>query len=387
MFVEVIIERFSTNKLCENKVKEAVKAITEAAQGRAVCSGVVGRYSKLLGPQEESLPNGTKRYRYEFTVKLEKVKFRTEDTAKKALEQAKKFVQRAAEGRSWLYKGEVLDVKEAAAIAEAKPAFVLPQLTPQVMEYYFGHIKERDAHIRLMYDSIATYIETGREERNHTLLYGEPAAAKTILIEAFKAWFEDGDGQERIAMVNATTLSKAGLENWILDKAKINMLPEIIWINELEKGEADDFLCLLNIMDGQGKISRLNSKIGKQEANAKVLIWADCNNERKLRSWNSGSLWSRFNKRWGCVRPSREVAKEILSDVIRNRIDKGYYANPVWAELCVNYAFDVMKTNDLRVMKGLLDGKNRLEDGTYFKDIEYVRDAERVAGENKESLT
>jgi hypothetical protein len=58
-------------------------------------------------------------------------------------------------------------------------------------------------------------------------------------------------------------------------------------------------------------------------------------------------------------------------------------AKDLWAKLCVDYGYDKMETNDPRVIEGLLEGGYELEDGSYFKDIEAVRDAEEVSQQMK----
>lgn len=375
MQVDLVVERTTSNKLNEDKLKEQMQGIAEAADKRQQSNGVRGKHGKLHGPDDVVDKQGRPAYHYLFKVRLEKARYRSEDAAKRCLEAAQKFVARAAEGRGWVCQGEAKSVEEAKAVADDRPNFVLPDLTPEVEVTYFGHIKERSAHIRLIYSSVRTFVDTERDERNHTLLYGDPASCKTTLIRAFKDWFEEADGIERIAFLNATTLSKAGLETWILDRAQSRTLPEILFINELEKGEAADFLCLLNIMDNQGEIVRLNARIGRQTGEAKILIFADCNDELKVKAWNRGALWSRFNKRWPCVRPSRAVMKEILVEMIRRRAAKGYKANEAWADAAIDYAFDKAHNNDPRFIKSLLDGGDDLLNGVYFGYIEQVQRA------------
>lgn len=369
--VELVLERYSTNKLNEASLKKQIDGITNACENRPAAKGVTAKRGKVEGPVEVA-DNGATRKKYSFTLTLTRAEYKSETAARTTVEAAQKFVSQAADAQGWVCLGQLADVENKQAATENRAPLVLPPLNDEAFKTIFGHIKERTAHIRLMYKSLETFVETDREERNHTLLYGQPAAAKTILIKTFKHWLELDDGVERITMLNATTLSKAGLESWILDKAQTGLLPEILWINELEKGTPDDFLCLLNIMDEQGKITRLNSRIGKQEGEAKILIWADCNDEEKLRTWNKGALWSRFNKRWPCVRPSRKVMYEILVEMLDKRRVRGFPSDRKWADAAVNYAFDIMKTDDPREIKGLLDGGDGLLDGSYFKDMEAV---------------
>jgi hypothetical protein len=384
MHRDLAIERRLTNRMPETRVHDHRLEITKAANNRSSAHGVKGRSSKVEGPIEEINDQGQKLQRYTFTVRLEKAEYKTEESANKALDGAENFVRQAAERVGWLCMGEKAAVEAAIQAEESRPPFVLPPLTQKVMNEVFEGIRERDAHIRLMYRSVKAYVDSAREVRNHTLLYGEPAAAKTMIVKRFKAWFDSvDDGVERITCVNATTLSKAGIEKWILERGQIRMLPEILFINELEKGDPSDFLCLLNIMDEQAEISRLNAKIGKQSAEARILIWADCNDAEKVRNWQRGALWSRFNKRWACVRPNRVVMQEILLQKITKLRKRGLPAKDLWAKLCVDYGYDKMETNDPRVIEGLLEGGYELEDGSYFKDIEAVRDAEEVSQQMK----
>lgn len=381
MQLDLVIERFSINKLA--KADEQRKEIAGACKNRSSSPNVEGKASKMVGPIESEGPGGTKRFRYEFKVRLVRTGGRSEEAGKKALDAGRKFVEKAAEARGWMVKGEAAEVEERRVVEESRPSFVLPKLTPEVFKEHFGEIRERDAHIRLMYASIYTAQLTNGEERNHTLLFGDPASAKSCLIGGFKQWLDSVDGVERIMQVNATTLSKAGLENMLLEKAKDQMLPEVLWINEIEKGDPSDFLCLLAIMDGIGKIQRLNSRIGKQEAKCTLLVFADCNDGDKIKNWNKGALWSRFTKRLPCVRPSRELMTNILHDMINKRKEKGYPSNPAWVKPIIQYSFDTVKNNDPRFIKSLLEGGDGLLDGSYFRDLEAVQKAYQLAEDAK----
>jgi hypothetical protein len=56
----------------------------------------------------------------------------------------------------------------------------------------------------------------------------------------------------------------------------------------------------------------LNAKIGREEAKTSLLVWATCNDEEVLRSFDRGSLWSRFAHRYYCPGPSRDLMWNIL---------------------------------------------------------------------------
>src|SRR5687767_5633037 len=86
-------------------------------------------------------------YHYTFKVKLEKKKFRSEASAAKCLEHARRFIVRAAEARHWKVIGEVNEVEERKEILENRPPFKVGELNKQVMQEYFDGIYERDAHL------------------------------------------------------------------------------------------------------------------------------------------------------------------------------------------------------------------------------------------------
>jgi hypothetical protein len=386
--VDVIVEKYSVNTLNKVKLKEQVDAITHSAKNRTQAAGVTGRTEDFEGPLSKVNPStGKDENYYRFRIVLEKTKFRSDTAAAKCLEAAKKFVKRAAENRQWNFVGEASEIEEKQAAKDNRLPLKLPELTEERYKKYFGHIKERGAHIRLLYRTVQTYIETKGDERNHTLFFGEPAAAKTIMLKAFKQFIEEeeGLGVERITMVNATTLTKAGIEKWLLERAQIGLLPDILWINELEKTDGDNYGGLLGVMEDSAEIARLNARDGKVQAEARILIISDCNDANKVQSWNNGALWSRFNKRYPCVRPSKDTMREILLDKIRKRKRNGQKANEAWANVIVDYCYDKLRCNDPRVVAGMLDGGDDVLNGKYWQDIEEVKQAQTIYEEAKRS--
>src|SRR5687768_1456080 len=110
MEMELVIERLSTNKLA--KAEEQKREIAGACLNRATAGGVQSKAGKLLGPIQIQLSNNEIKYRYEFTVHLSRETSRSEQAAEKAMEAARKFVERAAEGRGWVIKGEAAELAE-----------------------------------------------------------------------------------------------------------------------------------------------------------------------------------------------------------------------------------------------------------------------------------
>jgi hypothetical protein len=106
------------------------------------------------------------------------------------------------------------------------------------------------------------------------LLYGPPASAKTSL---FKALYEK-NGWERVVVIDGHAMTKAGLEEWLREKAKDETLPDILVIEEVEKQDPKNLRCLLSVM-ASGYLCKLNAKIGREEAQTPLLVWATCNDE------------------------------------------------------------------------------------------------------------
>lgn len=368
--VELKFERVTTNKLNEDKLSEISKEIARAYENRGGTNGITTMVSKKIVPVE--IPDG---YKYSFVVAVTREKYRSENAAKKSIELAVKYITRAAEVRQWKILGENKDVEEKRVAAEYRKSMTVEVLDVKAMKKYFGDIYERDSHIRLIHASVQTAVETKFNERNHLLLYGKPAAAKTVLFRRLKDWYESSDKVERVWNINSTTLSKAGLETLILDKAESGLLPEIMFFDEIEKCKMEDLSCLLGIMDEQATISRTNSKIGQRSATAKCLIWATCNDIEKLKEFNRGALFSRFTKALPCVRPCKELMLEIMLKRLEGREKQGIIVNKAWAKAAVDYAFDIQKCNDPRKIASLLDGRDGLLNGSYFKDLQAIEDA------------
>ncbi len=280
-----------------------------------------------------------------------------------------------------LYSHQVADYSESEAQREM---FELPKLDDNAYEQFFNGVYEREAHIRMIHDSMLAYARSNGEQRSHILLEGRPACCKTILFERFKAFYENDapEGVERVAFIDGPTMSKAGLENWMLTAAMSNKLPEVICVEEIEKQNMDNLLTLLSVM-GSGYIMKTNAKIGRMKKMAKCVIWATCNDKQLLRKFRDGALWSRFIHKFHCRRPGRELMSRIVHDkVLKTNGD------PRWADAAINFCYDdVIKITgkpivDPRAIIGLLDGGDRLLDGSY--QLDYIETLSREDDVNED---
>ncbi len=180
----------------------------------------------------------------------------------------------------------------------------------------------------------------------------------------------------RVTFVDATTASKAGLENWLLSKAEDGELTEIIVLEEIEKQPLDNLLTLVSLM-GSGYIAKLNARIGFRKELAQVLVWATCNQEEIIQKFRNGVLWSRFANKLHCTRPSRERMHQILLDKIRQR-----GGNVRRADAAIEFAYEIIPEefgnpmDDPRDVIALLAGRNRLLDRSYQEDRLIIMRAE-----------
>ncbi len=252
----------------------------------------------------------------------------------------------------------------------SKPPFKPPELTPDAMERYFGDIYEREAHIRLIQDSVNNFISSGAKLRSHVLLFGEPSAAKSSLFKKFVQWYDESENNQwnRIMKIDGHTTSKAGLENTLISLYNNRTMPEILLIEEIEKRDKlNDLDVLISIMQ-DGYLAKLNARQDSR-IETPFLVWATCNDYELLKKVRNGAIWSRFSHKWQVYRPNPTSMKKILEDSIIK--SKG---NLAWVEPIMSLAYDDLKISDPREILSLLDGRDRLLTGEYRKDIlEVVR--------------
>jgi MoxR-like ATPase len=289
-------------------------------------------------------------------LRLLKRNFRSEDKVRSDFNQVYKNLQAAARMQQWKMaeQGEKDAVED---LGKDRLPLIVPQLSPEVLNDYFGKIYERDAHIRLIHDSLTIAVDTKFKVRGHCLLFGEPGSCKTTIFKAFKSWIEKIQEYERVSILDSTAATKAGLIKFIKERARAGLLPEI------EKVNQDNLHSLLSLMDDRASIEKTNFRDQSKE-DAPVLVFATCNNEQVLQQFHHGALWDRFIHKMRCRRPSAEILIRILIDKVKELPNY----NIVWATEAKKLA-DKLEIQHPREVIGLLDGRDRLLDGSYEKDL------------------
>jgi hypothetical protein len=367
---EVLVERRTVNRLNDEICKKHLRDIAGQPE-KYPALGFSGKAGPV--PEPDYLADGGEPYRYRARLRLEE-NGRGQGSPELRLEKALGLVRKAASAKGWRVVAEEDGAgRKQAGVRTgkgARPPFVPPALDESALAAWFDGVYEREAHVRLVHDATLLYAATGGEMRTHTLLFGKPGAAKTTVFRRFKGWYDSADGVERVAFVNATSLAKAGLENWLLERAAERALPEILWLEEIEKNRPEDMLCLLSVMDESGQLQKTNARIGQVTADVRVLVWATCNDLELLKRFRNGALFSRFQCPLRCVRPS----PELMWCILYRELGKIPGAQPSWAERAWRFAYETLPAetgrplDDPRAVIGLLGGRERLVDGSYQED-------------------
>lgn len=335
--------------------------------------------------EPEEIYEGKLRKRYAVRLKVEESKARSPETAEKRFARVLAGVEKRAARFGWAVLsqgkgGAAADEKAPAAVSEAsftpRTPFRPPVLTDGLLAERFDDIYDRGAHLRVINDAVQTHALTAGGLRAHTLLYGEPGGCKSSLLERLKTVYDDDF--ERMVFLDATTMSKAGFERWILEHSEAGTLPEVVVLEEIEKVDNKDNLKCLGSVMASGYLMRTNANIGRRQTPAKFLVMATCNDEEALKGFMRGFIWDRFTNQEPCTLPTPEVMHKILLDKIA-AIPGG---NDEWAGHAMNLA-RAMGVRTPRKIIGFLAGRHRLEDGTYQRD---KLDIARAGMCEKESL-
>ena len=352
-----LLEKCTLRNLNSKKLKAQLRSIKDEGSKNA-SYGVETVLKGRLKPVPFGDP-GEEQLRYSVQLIVTKQSFVSEDQANSVLDTVEKLIKKEAERQKWHLVGEASDV----ITTQVRPPFEVPVLDEVSIATNFSGLFSREPHLRVIHSATEMYSKTNGDRRSHTCLFGQPGAAKTVMFEMLKRFYEVNSPVPRVKILDGTSITSAGLENYLLDLAEANELPEIIVLEEIEKKDLRDVFCLGALMDGRGVIQKLNARVNRRQV-VKTLVWCTCNDESYLKEFHKGYLWSRFTHKLECVRPSRSEAYEILLYEI-NKIPNGKIA---WAQPALDFAWDTLKSDDIRECIGLLDGQDRLLSGEYQAD-------------------
>lgn len=311
-------------------------------------------------------------YLYEFTLLIRKQRIHKIEAAERQFEKAIDLIRaKASIIGGWsiqdlsVSNGKTAKVPSAPGketgfeITQELEKCKIPDLTSEVFSGFFSRIYDREDHIKIIHASAKTAEQTLYEKRRHILLYGQPACAKSEIFEAFKSWLNSVSETELVFSLDATTTTKAGLEIQLLQRAEEGTLPPFLLLEEIEKHDPTTLLCLLGVMDQRGRIQRTNARIGNKTAAAKIVVWATCNDEKKLKNFEGGALFSRFAHKLYCTRPSEILMKRILereANEMQIPVEKKEYV----INRVMQFGLGI-ETNDPREFVSFLDGWRNID--------------------------
>lgn len=373
MQLDLVLQRKTRNRLNEDTTKKKLKSIAGVAK-QFPEHGFRAGVGRIVGPK--TMEDG---HLYQVKLRIQKQGRVQPSVDQPRLEKILLEISKRATAESWQITEQLdssvtnnsehsvltQDIEDSSetVLYRPKKKFVLPELTDDVYKHQFSGVYERDAHIRTVYSALKTCIESDGEILSHVLLHGMPGACKTKLMEKFKVWLEEDGEQDRVLFVDGTTMTKAGLENWLLELAEAKRLPEVLVVDELEKQPMDNLLCLNGVM-GSGMLAKLNARRGNERWPAKFVVVGLCNDKEAIKQFRNGAIWSRFTHKLHCVRPSRELCVRILKE-LTVKLPNG---KPIWAEKAMEFGWDELNQRDIRQIKGHLDGRERLMNGSWQAD-------------------
>jgi MoxR-like ATPase len=411
---DVTVTRTTQKCLSPEKLKDQLQFIASAAQRNSTANWDVKIPKRLLS-QVESGEGESRQVHYSAVIQVHKERYIDAEAVRRRFDKTLAVMAKAANRKGWQVvsdeamvlqpsgllavvngSGEVMDdpaprlldftngvpkLKTKRALPPKSPFLEgepLPPLTPDVYAKYFKRIYDRESHIRIIYDHLCLAVRTGFKTRHHTLLKGKPACAKTELFLSFIDWL----GDSLIEQVDASTMTKAGLERMLLDKANDGELKPILIMEEVEKTPIENVSCLIQVMDARGKIQRTNANTvrdGGGIADCPIVIWGTCNDEAHLEKFHDGALWSRFSNKLDCYRPDRDLMERILMREVEEIQGKPEWVSPVlrfcYDELVQHKKF-ASDFDDPRFARSLLAGGDRLLDDSldgYLADIRKTR--------------
>lgn len=377
--MELLLERKTLNKLNPENTRKILKRIARIVEENP-SMGFRGRLRRLDGP-EDTFEDGLPKYQYRATLQL--MADIPPEQAQKRYDYVREMLDRAARGQGWRLledgsaglaagsqagKGWGAGSGTSSLPPRARPRFEPPLLTPGSMTEVFKGIWDRDAHIRIIHAAVERYATKGHP--SHTLLHSKPGACKTTMFQRLKQWYE-ADGTERVAVLDGPTMSKAGLENWLISRSTNGILPEILCIEEIEKQKSANLDCLLSVM-ASGYISKTTAPHGAVRAATPLLVWATCNDVELLKGFAHGAIWSRFTHTLECPLPNRDLMYRILLREASDEVGDTPEAKRLASE-ALRFGWDEMGWRDPRKLNGLLDDPDRLLSGETQKDYRSIR--------------
>lgn len=360
----VILRKMSINRPNGERVNAQLDRLSRRALGRTLA-----RRGWHAGRRKLRIERDGEGYRCDVTLSFVRHSERgfSEKASDKQFDRILHKLARSGRRLGWSVPA-LLAASTSPGVAEANSVGLLLQPDPAAslsrrftwddpeVRRHFDHIYDREPHIRIVLDAIDSAIASGFQQRHHCLLWGRPACGKTEILLAFERLL----GRDMVMKLSAPQTSKAGAEKLLLER---DAVPPFLLIEELEKCSPESLRWLLEVLDQRGEITKINAVIGSKRREAKCLCLATSNDLKQLEGVMSGALASRFPHKIYCPRPSRDVQSKILLREV-----KRFNGREEWIKPALDYCLDIERTSDPRRFSSILDGRDRLLEGSYQRD-------------------
>jgi hypothetical protein len=251
--------------------------------------------------------------------------------------------------------------------------------------YAFRGIHGRGPHIRRVLQSInafqnsaqIAYDQRGEEmdlTRNHVLLWGPPATAKTRILRGVRRLLERGS----YFTLDAPSATKAGIVR-LFRKTFRHRCPPVVFVEEIEKMK-EGLEGWLGLLDERAQLQKF-THFEQDIVSVNFLCIATCNDKSHLDTVLKGALGSRFGHQVYVPRPSMDEMRLILTDRVRE-----IRGDSEWVDVCIEL-MDDFNTDDPREVKSWLDYGRALIDGTAVRDLKMMYERQRRDFGKKRLLT
>jgi energy-coupling factor transporter ATP-binding protein EcfA2 len=195
---------------------------------------------------------------------------------------------------------------------------------PTNFEEHFNHLYGLDSHVAMVKRAVLAGLNSGWEKRNHCALIGPPGCGKSDIARSLQRAL----GEEAVMEFDATATTAAGA---IQELAEREILPRVLFIEEIEKAEEKNLSFLLAALDLRAEIRKTTARKNIQR-DTKLFAVATVNSLPLFRKIASGALASRFMHKIFFHRPTREQLQMILQREVASI--GGDFA---WIDPCLDY--------------------------------------------------
>lgn len=197
----------------------------------------------------------------------------------------------------------------------------------------FAHIYSCEHVIRMLCRQVYHAIQTEGKDTFHALLFGDPGAAKSSILEALTDYInypviQENSENSAVFRIDLEGSTASGSIAKLMELANgMQGCPPIVIFEEVEKVNNEDFWkAMLPALDFRQTLSKLTYR-KEARAYTPMLALATANNMVKFENFLSGAIASRFAKKIQVARPNATTMRKILEHRIQD-----IQGDPQWVD-------------------------------------------------------